>query len=90
RKPALNFMRPFGCHVIILNTLDHLGKFDGKSDDGIFIGYSINSKAFRVLIGCSLMFTHLGGSTPVNAATPSNSDYLTDPLMPDLEDTANL
>ncbi|GJX88568.1 putative ribonuclease H-like domain-containing protein, partial [Tanacetum coccineum] len=24
RKPALSFMRPFGCHVTILNTLDHL------------------------------------------------------------------
>ncbi|GJX74895.1 putative ribonuclease H-like domain-containing protein [Tanacetum coccineum] len=48
RKPALSFMRPFGCLVTILNTLDHLGKFDGKSDDGFFIGYSINSKAFRV------------------------------------------
>ncbi|GJW64017.1 retrovirus-related pol polyprotein from transposon TNT 1-94 [Tanacetum coccineum] len=32
-KPALNFMRPFGCHVTILNTLDNLGKFDGKSDE---------------------------------------------------------
>ncbi|GJU15458.1 putative ribonuclease H-like domain-containing protein [Tanacetum coccineum] len=49
RKPALNFMRPFGCPVTILNTLDHLGKFDGKSDDGFFVGYSINSKAFREL-----------------------------------------
>ncbi|GKF96268.1 putative ribonuclease H-like domain-containing protein [Tanacetum coccineum] len=48
RTPALSFMRPFGCHVTILNTLDHLGKFDGKSDDGIFVGYSLNSKAFRV------------------------------------------
>ncbi|GJT68966.1 ribonuclease H-like domain-containing protein [Tanacetum coccineum] len=27
---------------------DHLGKFDGKADEGFFIGYSINSKAFRV------------------------------------------
>nr|GEZ09597.1 hypothetical protein [Tanacetum cinerariifolium] len=26
----------------------HLGKFDGKSDEGFFVGYSINSKAFRV------------------------------------------
>ncbi|GJS07444.1 putative ribonuclease H-like domain-containing protein [Tanacetum coccineum] len=34
-KPALSFMRPFGCHVTILNTLDSLGKFDGKSDEGI-------------------------------------------------------
>nr|GEX87760.1 hypothetical protein [Tanacetum cinerariifolium] len=25
RKPALSFMRPFGCLVTILNTLDHLG-----------------------------------------------------------------
>ncbi|GKD34067.1 putative ribonuclease H-like domain-containing protein, partial [Tanacetum coccineum] len=48
RTPSLSFMRPFGCHVTILNTLDHLGKFDGKSDDGFFVGYSLNSKAFRV------------------------------------------
>ncbi|GJR47966.1 putative ribonuclease H-like domain-containing protein [Tanacetum coccineum] len=25
RKPALSFMRPFGCPVTILNTIDHLG-----------------------------------------------------------------
>ncbi|GJX07215.1 putative ribonuclease H-like domain-containing protein [Tanacetum coccineum] len=42
-------MRPFGCHVTILNTIDHLGKFDGKVDEGFFVGYSLNSKAFRVL-----------------------------------------
>nr|GEV42912.1 copia protein [Tanacetum cinerariifolium] len=48
RKSALSFMRPFGCHVTILNTIDHLGKFDGKADEGFFVGYSTNSKAFRV------------------------------------------
>ncbi|GJT29957.1 ribonuclease H-like domain-containing protein [Tanacetum coccineum] len=48
RKPALSFMRPFGCPVTILNTIDHLGKFDGKVDEGFFVGYSTNSKAFRV------------------------------------------
>ncbi|GJS37232.1 putative ribonuclease H-like domain-containing protein [Tanacetum coccineum] len=48
RKPALGFMRPFGCPVTILNTIDHLGKFDGKADEGFFVGYSINSKSFRV------------------------------------------
>ncbi|GJT59995.1 uncharacterized mitochondrial protein-like protein [Tanacetum coccineum] len=36
------------CHVTILNSIDHLGKFDGKDDEGFIIGYSINSKAFRV------------------------------------------
>nr|GEZ35596.1 putative LRR receptor-like protein kinase [Tanacetum cinerariifolium]GEZ37888.1 putative LRR receptor-like protein kinase [Tanacetum cinerariifolium] len=41
-------MRPFGCSVTILNTKDHLGKFDGKANEGFFVGYSLNSKAFRV------------------------------------------
>ncbi|GKB95687.1 putative ribonuclease H-like domain-containing protein [Tanacetum coccineum] len=41
-------MRPFGCPVTILNTIDHLGKFDGKADEGFFVGYSTNSKEFRV------------------------------------------
>ncbi|GKB33891.1 putative ribonuclease H-like domain-containing protein, partial [Tanacetum coccineum] len=48
RKPALNFIRPFGCLVTILNTIDRLGKFDGKADEGFFVGYSTNSKAFKV------------------------------------------
>ncbi|GJT55875.1 putative ribonuclease H-like domain-containing protein [Tanacetum coccineum] len=38
RKPSLGFMRPFGCPVTILNTIDHLGKFDGKADEGFFVG----------------------------------------------------
>nr|GEW30276.1 hypothetical protein [Tanacetum cinerariifolium] len=48
RTPTLSFMRPFECLVTILNTKDHLGKFDGKADEGFFVGYSLNSKAFRV------------------------------------------
>ncbi|GJR87128.1 putative ribonuclease H-like domain-containing protein [Tanacetum coccineum] len=47
-KPAISFMRPFGCHVSILNTIDHLEKFDGKSNEEFFVGYSLSSKAFRV------------------------------------------
>nr|GEU92154.1 hypothetical protein [Tanacetum cinerariifolium] len=41
-------MRPFGCLITILNTEDHLGKFDGKADEGFFVGYSLNNNAFRV------------------------------------------
>ncbi|GJR69016.1 putative ribonuclease H-like domain-containing protein [Tanacetum coccineum] len=48
RSPNISFMRPFGCPLTILNTLDHLGKFDGKSDEGYLLGYSTNSKGFRV------------------------------------------
>nr|GEW10685.1 ribonuclease H-like domain-containing protein [Tanacetum cinerariifolium] len=48
RTPSIDFMRPFGCLVTILDTLDPLGKFDGKDDEGFLVGYSISSKAFRV------------------------------------------
>nr|GEV36820.1 hypothetical protein [Tanacetum cinerariifolium] len=48
RIPALSFMRLFECPVTILNTIDHLGKFDGNADEGFFVRYSTNSKAFRV------------------------------------------
>nr|GEY34003.1 hypothetical protein [Tanacetum cinerariifolium] len=48
QTPSIGFMRPFGCHVTILNTLDPLGKFEGKVDEGFLVGYSVNSKAFRV------------------------------------------
>nr|GEX77559.1 copia protein [Tanacetum cinerariifolium] len=48
RSPSIGFMRPFGCPVTILNTLDPLGMFDGKADEGFLDGYSVNSKAFRV------------------------------------------
>ena len=30
------------------NGKDNLGKFDAKSDEGIFLGYSLHSKAFRI------------------------------------------
>nr|GEZ27602.1 retrovirus-related Pol polyprotein from transposon TNT 1-94 [Tanacetum cinerariifolium] len=48
KTPSIGFMRPFGCLVTILNTLDSLGKFDGKFDEEFLVGYSVNSKAFRV------------------------------------------
>ncbi|GJV40117.1 retrovirus-related pol polyprotein from transposon TNT 1-94 [Tanacetum coccineum] len=47
-SPSISFMRPFGCPLTILNTLDSLGKFDGKYDEGYLLGYSTTSKAFRV------------------------------------------
>nr|GEV72404.1 hypothetical protein [Tanacetum cinerariifolium] len=48
RTPSIGFMRPFGCPVTILNTLDPLGEFEGKVDEGFLVGYSVNSKVFRV------------------------------------------
>nr|GFA69961.1 copia protein [Tanacetum cinerariifolium] len=48
RTPSIGFMRPFGCPVTILNTVDSLGKFEGKVNEEFLVGYSVNSKSFRV------------------------------------------
>ncbi|KAK1441343.1 hypothetical protein QVD17_07191 [Tagetes erecta] len=48
RKPNISYLKAFGCPVSILNLNDHLGKFESKSDDGFFLGYSSVSKAYRV------------------------------------------
>ncbi|KAK2390489.1 putative mitochondrial protein [Trifolium repens] len=49
RKPNLSHLRSFGCKCFILNNgKENLGKFDPKADEGIFLGYSLSSKAYRV------------------------------------------
>ncbi|KAJ9561824.1 hypothetical protein OSB04_006984 [Centaurea solstitialis] len=48
RKPNIDYFRVFGCKCYVLNDRDDLGKFKPKSDESIFIGYSHNSKAYRV------------------------------------------
>nr|GEV77400.1 hypothetical protein [Tanacetum cinerariifolium] len=40
RIHAIGFLRLFRCHVMILNTLDHLGKFDAKGDEVVVAGTS--------------------------------------------------
>jgi len=38
----------FGSKCLILNARENLGKFDAKSDEGIFLGYFVNSRAYRI------------------------------------------
>nr|GEY79760.1 hypothetical protein [Tanacetum cinerariifolium] len=45
---AISHFKPFGCHVTILNISDHLGKFDGKANEGYIVGYFVSNKAYRV------------------------------------------
>ncbi|GJX03354.1 retrovirus-related pol polyprotein from transposon TNT 1-94 [Tanacetum coccineum] len=49
RKPTLDYFRVFGSKCFILNTKDYLTKFDLKSHEGVFLGYSQNSKAYTIL-----------------------------------------
>nr|GEX70498.1 putative ribonuclease H-like domain-containing protein [Tanacetum cinerariifolium] len=42
--PSISHFKPFGCHVTIINTSDHLGKFDGKANEGYIVGYSATNQ----------------------------------------------
>ncbi|XP_070020896.1 uncharacterized protein [Nicotiana sylvestris] len=49
RKPELTHLRTSGCKCYVLNNRkDQLGKFDAKNDEGIFLGYSSKSKAYKI------------------------------------------
>ena len=48
KKPVVGYFKVFGCKCFILNIKEHLGKFDKKSDEGIFLGYCENKRGFRV------------------------------------------
>ena len=53
KKPKVKYFRIFRNKCYILNDRDNLGKFDAKSDEGIFLGYSTNSRAYRVYNKCT-------------------------------------
>ena len=48
KKPKVKYFRVFRSKCYILNDWENLGKFDAKSDEGIFLGYSTTSQAYRV------------------------------------------
>ncbi|GJR31100.1 putative ribonuclease H-like domain-containing protein [Tanacetum coccineum] len=47
--PLVSHFKPFGCHVTILTTSDHLGKFNGKANEGYIVGYFASNRAYRGL-----------------------------------------
>jgi hypothetical protein len=48
RKPNISYFRVFGCKCYILKKDTRLSKFQSKCDKGFLLGYSLNSKAYRV------------------------------------------
>jgi hypothetical protein len=48
RKPNISYFRVFGCKCYILRKGSRLSKFEKKCDQGFLLGYSSNSKAYRV------------------------------------------
>nr|GEV10389.1 putative ribonuclease H-like domain-containing protein [Tanacetum cinerariifolium] len=73
RSPSIGFMRPFGCPVTILNTLDLLGKFDGKADEGFLVGYSINRIGPKWLFDIDTLTQSMNYQTVVAGNQPNNN-----------------
>ena len=48
RTPRINYFHVYDSKCFILNTKDYLTKFDHKSNESIFLDYSLKSKAYRV------------------------------------------
>src|ERR1044072_1667541 len=48
KKPNISYFNPFGCICYVLNTKDHLGKFDSKAQKCILLRYSERSKGYRI------------------------------------------
>nr|GEV24210.1 ribonuclease H-like domain-containing protein [Tanacetum cinerariifolium] len=100
KSPNLDFMRPFGCPVTILNTLDHLGKFEGKADEGFLVGYSVNRQAGQEKASDHeyILLLFMTYNSPLSSSTQSSDDKdadesninivgPNDPSMPSLEET---
>ena len=77
KKSVISYFKPFGCKCFILiNGKKNIGKFDSKSDEGIFLGYSLNSKAYRIFNKKSLTVeesTHVIFDESIPMPTPHMS-----------------
>ncbi|GJS93843.1 putative ribonuclease H-like domain-containing protein [Tanacetum coccineum] len=71
RPPSISFMRPFGCPVTILNTLDLLGKFDGKAEEGFLVGYKSSDETYK-----NDTTDDAAGETPIQKPASENEQAL--------------
>jgi transposase InsO family protein len=47
RPASIKHFKVFGCKCYIKNNDENLGKYDGRDDEGIFLGYATNSKGYK-------------------------------------------
>nr|GEX43051.1 ribonuclease H-like domain-containing protein [Tanacetum cinerariifolium] len=88
RTPRLDFMRPFGCSVTILNTLDPLGKFKGKVDEGFLVGYSVTRNQTDKNAGLQDTNGNAGTQDNIDAGKEvSDQHYIVLPLWSSISST---
>jgi hypothetical protein len=81
RKPNLSYFKVFGSKCFVLNESPKVTKFDSKSIEGIFIGYSSISKAYRIYIPTSRIVVesvHVKFDETINIGADKSSSIVGD------------
>ncbi|GJV08422.1 retrovirus-related pol polyprotein from transposon TNT 1-94 [Tanacetum coccineum] len=84
-KPTLDYFRVFGSKCFILNTKDYLTKFDPKSYEGVFLGYSQHSKAYIILNKHTIKIEESLNVTFDETLPPSKTSSLVDDDLDEIE-----
>jgi hypothetical protein len=74
-KPNIKYFKTFGSKCYIFRNREHLSKFDSGSDEGIFLGYSLTNKAYRVF---HLKYSVVIESINMVVDDARTSDYFSD------------
>ncbi|GKF28978.1 retrovirus-related pol polyprotein from transposon TNT 1-94, partial [Tanacetum coccineum] len=78
RNPTLVYFKVFRIKYFILNTKGYITKFDPKSYEGVFLGYSQNSKAYIILSKHTIKIEELLNVTFDETPSPSKTTPLVD------------
>nr|GEW38661.1 ribonuclease H-like domain-containing protein [Tanacetum cinerariifolium] len=73
RTPTIGFMRPFGCPVTIINTLDPLGKFDRMADEGFLVRYSVSRSGPKCLFDIDILTLSMNYQPVVAGNQPNHN-----------------
>ncbi|GJV32335.1 retrovirus-related pol polyprotein from transposon TNT 1-94 [Tanacetum coccineum] len=85
KKPTLDYFRVFGSKCFILNTKYYLTKFDPKSYEGVFLGYSQNSKVYIILNKHTMKIKDSLNVTFNETPPPSKTSPLVDDDLDEVE-----
>ncbi|GJX61588.1 putative ribonuclease H-like domain-containing protein [Tanacetum coccineum] len=93
-SPVNTISLPVNTISLSFTTVDPARARDRKNEFESVFGQDKDANSnYRIFTPVNVVgssYENLDGSIPVNAATSPNADFPTNPLMPDLEDTANL
>ena len=73
-----------------MNDREPRGKFDAESDEGVFLGYCLNSRAYKVYIRRTMGVMESINVSVDDYLPPIDSSKLEDPLIGSLQEEGNI